>query len=48
MSAIPDTWEAEIGKIMSQGQSGQKVTKTPPQPQPRSVVHICNTSYEHK
>jgi hypothetical protein len=32
MLIILATWEAEIGRIMVQGQPGQKVSKTPFQP----------------
>jgi hypothetical protein len=35
----------EIWRISVQGQTGQKVSKTPPQPIPGVVAHTCHPSY---
>jgi hypothetical protein len=46
MPVIPVTQEVGIGKIVTQGQPGQQVSKTPSQQNKSGVVvPICNTSY---
>jgi hypothetical protein len=46
MLVIPAIYEAEMRRIMVQGQPGQKVSKTPISTYKMGiVVHICDPSY---
>jgi hypothetical protein len=40
MPVIPVTWEVEIGRILVQGQPGEKVSETTSQPISGSLQHV--------